>query len=83
MSERHKDKQPVNPFPEGLALMTAVNKCASYFSYGERAEDLRRCCDEARCSTARPHVDWNSTRINAKIELLTGTLRIERGLTLY
>ena len=34
-------------------------------------------------STALPHVDLNSTRINAKIELLNGTLRIERGLTLY
>ena len=66
-----KDKQVVNPFPDGQALLKKAHALAVHFSYGNRHKDLLHYSTLVQNQPGiKLHVDLNSTRVAAQHSLL-------------
>lgn len=81
--KKHKNRQEVEPFPEGVQLMSKVHNLAKHFSYGERLAKLHEFCKLTGTACITPKLDLNGTRISAQYNLLLSTLRLMRGYNAY
>lgn len=80
---KSKGKVPVEPFPEGVALMQAMHDNGTFFSYGKRLEELHHCCDVTDSPKLKITVDHNKTRVAAVNRLLGSQLRMNKALKLF
>lgn len=83
---RSKAKKPINPFPEGAALMHNMHKMGTHFSYSNRWSELIAVGQSVygdQVPSIRIAVDLNGTRVAAQQGLLYSELRLSRALTLY
>jgi hypothetical protein len=75
---------PVDPFPEGQALIQQQHDVAKVYSYGARLARLQQCCKEEECPEVRPKLDINTTRVASQQHTLIKTnLRIHKGHNRY
>lgn len=76
-----KNKTAINPFQEGVDLVSRAHKMGTYFGYSNRQNELEQVCKElGDVATVRIQVDFNSTRIAAVHGLLYSEIRLNRGL---
>ena len=81
---RTKNKTAINPFQEGVDLVSRAHKMGTYFGYSNRQNELEQVCKElGDVATVRIQVDFNSTRIAAVHGLLYSEIRLNRGLKAY
>jgi hypothetical protein len=81
---RTRNKIPVNPFPEGVALISRAHKLGTYFGYSTRANDLEEVGKKlGNVPNVKIQVDYNTTRISAVHGLLYSEIRLNRGLKAY
>ena len=81
---RSKNKQPVNPFPEGQALMKIAHAMGVHFSYLNRHAKLlefRKMIPDQ--PVLKLKVDLNETRNAARHGLLYSEMRMNRLLKAY
>jgi len=82
---RSRQKQIVNPFPEGQRIYKLAHKMGVHFSYGERQAKLYACADGI--NVAQPKIkiklDLNGTRVAAQHCLFESELRLNRLLRVY
>lgn len=83
---RSRAKVVINPFPEGVELMSLFHKMATHFSYGSRRAELRQAGASLGPGVAPDitvKVDLNGTRVAAPHGLLLSSIRMNRALRLY
>ena len=81
---RMKDKQVVNPFPQGQALLKKAHALVVHFSYGNRHKDLLHYSTLVQNQPGiKLQVDLNSTRVAAQHSLLFSEMRMNRCLKMY
>jgi hypothetical protein len=85
LSDRSRSNVVINAFLEGVELMAKMRDAAVHFSYSTR---LQRLWDLGASLTGglaniRFKVDFNTTRVSAKLGLLRSFLRLNKGLRLY
>lgn len=74
----------VNPFAQGVELVTRAHKVGAYFGYSSRHDDLMKVADTIGNSPSiRIKVDYNTTRIASVHGLLHSLLRLNRPLKAY
>lgn len=72
---RSRRGTPVNPFPDGVALMKLAHKVGTHFSYSNRLDVLHRHAKGMEVAKIRIQVDLNGTRIAAQHGLLYSLIR--------
>ncbi len=81
---RSKNKQVVNPFPEGQHLLKKAHNLAVHFSYGNRQKDLLNYGTMVQNQPSiKLQVDLNGTRVAAQHSLLYSEMRMNRLLKMY
>ena len=81
---RTKNKTPINPFPEGQALMKKAHVLGTYFNYTTRHSKLMSFRQQLKDQPElRIQVDLNTTRVAAQHGLLYSELKLNRLLRLY
>ena len=80
---KSKNKVPVEPFPDGVALMSDLGEFAKHYSYGTRLAELHNCCDVVDSPKLKITIDHNTTRVNSKGRLLLPMMRMNKGLKLH
>ncbi|KAL1504104.1 hypothetical protein AB1Y20_010514 [Prymnesium parvum] len=81
---RSRAKTPINPFPEGVALVAKAHKLGAYFGYSTRAGDLSAVGKGlGNCPDITIKTDYNTTRIAAVWGLLHSEIRLNRALKAY
>jgi len=81
---RSKNKTPVNPFPEGQAIMKKAHTLGTHFSYSNRHSILMSFRLQVKDQPElRIKVDLNTTRVAAQHSLLHSELLLNRLLRLY
>jgi hypothetical protein len=81
--EKSKNKIPVDPFPEGQALIQQQHDVAKEYSYSTRLAKLHLCCKEEECPEVKPKLDLNTTRVASQHTLIKTNLRIHKGHNRY
>jgi len=73
-----KEKQVINPFPQGVALHKKCHDGVTYFSYLDRWDKLMlfRPIIPGGFAQVHPKVDLNTTRIAATKGLFNSMLRL-------
>lgn len=82
---RTRQKQAVNPFPEGQRIYKLAHKMGTHFSYGERTNKLHACAEGIVVPQPKIkiQVDLNGTRVAAQHGLFFSELRLNRLLRVY
>eukprot|EP00854_Cymbomonas_tetramitiformis_P031186 gene31186-39149_t len=82
---RSRKKVPINPFPEGVALMKSAHDMGVHFSYGTRHDSLMAIIGATigKVPPIKIQVDLNTTRVAAQHSLLHSELRLNRALKSY
>jgi hypothetical protein len=81
---RTKNKTPINPFPEGQALIKKAHALGTHFSYSNRHNTLMSFRLQVKDQPEiRIKVDLNTTRVAAQHNLLHSELQLNRLLRLY
>ena len=80
---RSKNKVPFDPFPPGVAIIKKFNAIAKHFHYGNKKEVLKSFLTLAKAPVRMPHVNLNSTRIQAIENLLNTCLITQGGWQMY
>jgi hypothetical protein len=87
VGDLHRTRQgrPVEPFPDGEALMAKAQKCATYFSYGRRRLQLRSQASfiEGGMPDIVPKTDISTTRVAARHSMIESVLLLNLGLRRY
>lgn len=76
---KSKNKNEVEAFPQGVALLAAMRDIGKYFKYGKHKE-LVAACGMVKCLVFRITLDKNKTRIAAVRCMLEPILRMFPGL---
>jgi len=77
---RSANKREVNPFPAGVALMSAFREWAKSFIYESKRADLHVECKKENSPELHITIDKNKTRVAAMKTMLTPMCRMNRGL---
>ena len=80
---RTRNKVPINPFPEGQALLKKLRDLAKHFSYAKRLSELYKICQEVGTKPICPKIDKNGTRVMAVWRLVYSMLRLWKALNAY
>ena len=80
---KSKNREVVNPFPEGVALYNKMHKLACEFSYGQRAQQLDEICGMLGMKAVRAKVDLNGTRMTSLYNLFYANLRLRPAMDMY
>ena len=80
---RTRNKVPINPFPEGQALLKKLRDLAKHFSYAKRLDELHKICKEVGTKPICPKIDKNGTRVMAVWRLVYSMLRLWKALNAY
>ena len=77
--------RPADPFVEGKALVTKVQKCATHFSYSNRRQQLAVCGNDVAggCPNIVPKTDISTTRVAARHSMIVSVLLLNRALRRY
>eukprot|EP00171_Calliarthron_tuberculosum_P019558 IDg19558t1 len=80
---RKKSNTPVNPFPEGAAVMKKAHSMGKHFSYSTRYDELMDICLQVSAARIRIKLDINGTRVTAMHGLLYSEIRLNKPLKIY
>ena len=81
---RSKDKEPVNPFPEGNELMALIHRTITHFSTTKRHDSLIKLAKQIdNCPQLRLSIPKNSTRISAEHGMFIQLIRMHKPMVLY
>lgn len=81
---RTRMRVPVNPFDEGVALISRAHKMGTYFGYSNRQSELSEVGKAlGGCADIKIKVNYNTTRIASVHGLLHSELRLNRALKAF